>query len=369
MLSVLDRLLNDDHPKWWPLHHEWQKTHAALVESRATQGGSDELQIVDLRPLFRQIREVGRSGTFRALNDSETAWETVKPWMSGLTWQEGYAEEERSWDAARALWHRVSARADFTHFQNSGKDLLRGICVSLEKESGSVTPLVMYPLSGEFTDFLLAGSLLNQIVNVIMRRTTPIFEGSIRRDLVPSHILRRVVQPFSNELRALTYACLRRCNEPLDEWHRATMLAHLLDPQLALFAIKHQFWHPAPEPGLTDRERQVHTAVGARAITERNALKAKQDFRQRAGAISHQQKRGPKAGSHNTLSADARALDNYLLDRLRHGVSAQMMAIDAEARRLYRRYKRDHSAELNERIVLDRLRRYPESPKMGATGS
>jgi hypothetical protein len=309
-----------------------------------------------LKPELRKWREAGRGVTEMPAMSASGEWTTVEPWYGGLTFDQAVDEEERSWTAAELLWDRFAAHPAFGPHRQAGKLLFRELREAFAETCGG-TPPGWAPLErADRYNVMLGASLLRQVVNFVMGRNHPVFDHPTGGKLTPDLVVVEVVGPFRQQLQTLSMDCLNDLGEPRDEWHQAAALAYLLEPDLALFAVQYQYWHPPPGPGQGDKERQVHTAVGAQAQTERNATKAKLDFRRRSGAVSHRRRPGPKAGSHNQTNPLADTLDAYLLAQKQKHVSNQGIAQDAEAWRLYRQFKDDYFAELTERTVAARLR-------------
>lgn len=264
-------------------------------------------------------------------------------------------EEDRAWDMAEALWVRIGSHPAHSGCTRRGDDFFGAI--------GQRCAAQTHPLAWGRTrvsDLLVTLGLCNHVrmaVDVVMNRTHPLFTGQQVHRVVPSPEMRQVVGPSAPGLRALALDCLRRAGEPLDEWHQACALAHLLAPELALGAVSFPFWHPPPPAGQGDRERQVATAVGSVDRTEKAAVVAKRDFQRRAGVVTVGKKRGPKPGSSPRKSDARRRFERYVVSRSVAGVSPSFIASDARAAGLYQASRPNGHVELTVGIVRSILRR------------
>lgn len=301
-----------------------------------------------------RIRELGDRPDVPVWSPSRQDLVSVPAWMGGLTFRRACEEEDTAWDMAEALWTRLREHPGHATCLAAGSALYDRIRGRLRDSSVSLglPPLVWRQSPVEDFDLTVgAGNHLRMAVDTVMHRFHPVFGGNKIGRVMPDRELQSAVEPDSAALKEAALNCLRAADEPLDEWRQAVVIAHLLAPELALFAVSQLFWHPPPPPGQTDKERQHATAIGSPDKTERAGVQAKRDFQRRAGFQGHGRKRGPKPGAVRHRSQERVQFEEYVLRRLALGVKSIAVASDAEARRLYRLNKNDPLAKLTEGIV------------------
>jgi hypothetical protein len=66
---------------------------------------------------------------------------------------------------------------------------------------------------------------------------------------------------------------------------------------------------------------------------------------------------GPRPGSRHRIPPTQKDFDDYVRKRANAGVSTQMLASDAEANRLYRRWRGDMAASLSDKTVRRAIER------------
>ena len=313
-----------------------------------------------MRALLIGIRALGDRADLPFWSPSDQTFVSVPLWNGRLSFKRACEEEDSAWDMAEALWARQGDHSGHERCEAVGAELHHAVRLRLRDPStrGSQPPLVWRRSPVADTELTIAaGHHLRMAVDTIMQRVHPVFvDGKIKR-IVPDPELRSAVEPYAGKLIEAAMVCLRAADEPLDEWRQAVVVAHLLAPELALFAVSFLFWHPPPPPGQTDRERQHATAVGSPDKSERAGVQAKRDFQRRAGFHGQGRKRGPKSGSVRRKSPPRERFEQYVLSRLGLGLKSIAVSRDAEARRLYRAVRNDLNADLTEGIVRGVRRR------------
>jgi hypothetical protein len=159
--------------------------------------------------------------------------------------------------------------------------------------------------------------------------------------------------------RDLSRAIVRTVGLEPDFWRSAAALAYLFSPEMAPDLLFLPYWMGSPETPRNPVTAQAGTALGVPDRTERVAYKAKVDWRRNWGSTAVRGTPGPRTGSHQTPTVQRLALEQYLLARSRTGVSAQILAEDAEANRLYRATRKDDPlASLDAQAVRRVLRQH-----------
>ena len=307
-----------------------------------------------LRALLIGLRGLGDRADLPFWSPTQQTFVTVPLWNGGLSFQRACEEEDTAWDLAETLWKRLGDHSGHQLCEAVGTEFHDAIRLRLRDPStrGSKPPLVWRRSPVADTELTFAaGHHLKMAVDTVMQRVHPVFVDGKTKRLVPDPELRSAVEPYAAKLIGAAMVCLRVAGEPLDEWRQAVVVAHLLAPELALFAVSFLFWHPPPPPGQTDQERQHATAIGSPDKSERAGVQAKRDFQRLAGFKGQGRKRGPKPGSVPRQSPAREQFDKYVLSRLALSIKSLAISRDAEARRLYRLARNDRNANLTDAIV------------------
>jgi hypothetical protein len=283
--------------------------------------------------------------------------ESVNAWAGGASFEDAISEEERAWAIARLLWNRLENARSYQARRRIAQAVLSHIDEHLQLEQQPLPPILGLMMSCDVADLLRCGQMLRAMVDVVMKRTNIAFTNGRVQKISATAQIRSAVEPHAAALRQLAAGLLAEAGEPLDDWHQASTVGHLLSPHMGLFTVSNLYWLPPPPPGQSSRERQYAAAVGATDKTERLGLRAKRDLQLRAGASLRHAKPGPKRGSHHRSSPEQQQFDAYLLDRARAGFSPAVLSQDGEVQRLYRAWKRDHAAVVDERVVRHHLRK------------
>jgi len=200
--------------------------------------------------------------------------------------------------------------------------------------------------------------LFRQILDALLERAYAVQRGDGQlAQMGPNLLYRSSLRDLQDGASALGIEAVRAAVQPLDSWRVAAAGAHLINPVLAPATLVLPFWFPVPELPQRESERAAVTVTGATdpiyaAAREAERLREETDQLPRVG-----RKRGPKPGSKHRESLEERQLLDYLAARNEKGVSSQMLAEDAEAQRLYRRFKGDSGARLNSRVAEAWLRK------------
>lgn len=310
---------------------------------------------------LRDIREHARNRpgvmALRTLPSGEDVWEAIVPWDAGLSFDEACRQEDICWDRARSLWARFQKHVRYAERMDAGNAFCQAIGDAIVR-SGNPPLFLTFSYYNDLDLTLAAGVQLRQVIDAVYRRHGLYLRGKQFGRVLPQKYVRDAVTPLAIGLRGLAQGALRDMDEPLDEWHQATMLSWLLQPALAEMGVSAQFWHAAPGEGQTDRERQVHIAVGSNDVTQRHATRARRAYERAYGITGYRGTPGPASGSHRKPNPSRAAFERLLLEKQSQGLSAQTIAELQAAQNRYQDWKGDHAAHLTERIVRHHLREF-----------
>lgn len=281
---------------------------------------------------------------------------TVQFWAGGLTAADRKRQTAIAERLAEAFWQSMRQHPDYQSWRDQGNQELEWIC----RQARTLPPPAnLAALYGVVHSHNIARQTRLVLRDVFFLVCNYLLLVSIdgRMHAVGPH--QRAITLFSPRVEHLwnwSKDVVENVGYVPDGWHQMAALAHLIAPAEAKQLVVFPFWlgdQEVPGHGVT---RQAATAIGVPDATEDAAKRYKQEWRKLWSRPPVHAKTGPKTGSTRQPPAERQALERYLLERKRAGVSPMVLAGDAEAQRLYRA-ARDHAAELNEHIIRDILRR------------
>lgn len=284
------------------------------------------------------------------------ATRTVRPWMAGASVEQLRLADAEARRRGAGILSAVTAHPNWRDWRDWGLIELGHITVKASRPPAPFAEMVRYPLDdADWTDCWrgVLSLLLNRVFGT--RVTYVAGEELVSRETGPA--LNWLIAGREQIWIRQASEVLAVLGEPRDRWHQRAVLAALVAPQIALGLLGLPFWLQSAGPGADPRLRVAGTATGAADITERLGYRAKRDWHRRAGFEGRPAKPGPKVGTERQPTPAQRAFDAYVGARRTAGVSPQALADDAEAARLYRKWKNDQGASLNEAIVRAALRR------------
>lgn len=163
-----------------------------------------------------------------------------------------------------------------------------------------------------------------------------------------------------HQIRADIRSCLSRVGVPPHLWAEVLVFGLLVHPYGMAWILSPFLLGVASTP----LERGIEFALGTPDSVYRTANKFHRAFLAAHGYRRERDHPGPKPGKPRPQSKDRLRFENYVWERWQAGVSAQFIAQDAEAQRLYRRTRKDQQAALSEQTVRRVIRKAPQGPNL-----
>ena len=278
----------------------------------------------------------------------------VEPWLGGATPAQLARQAAEGDEMAQRLFARMESHDESAEWDSWGDEQFAWIrfrCLQLQE-------LVSFAVDA--TDRRTAGIprvrqvLRDVIADAFQIRVVAEVDGTMM-SLGAHYLVHQATETRHGEWRAKARTVLQQLGMPYDRWHAHVALAHLLAPGMARYVIAMPFWLQPADPAHSVVSVLQGTPVGSPDGTNRVANKAKHAWETRLGGKRVGRRPGPRRGSKNATAKRA-ALDQYLRMRANQGVSAQILATDAEARRLYRMERSgDPAANLTASNISRRL--------------
>ena len=207
-----------------------------------------------------------------------------------------------------------------------------------------------------------AGAAVRKLLDALYGRTYRVRRatGQMGRATWNAEVL-TALGTLADAARNLALEAVNEANLPRDTWHRQTVLSILLLPSAYRHALVLPFWLSREDEHATEEDRQVHTARSVREATERAANKVRRDYVTERGVEIPRRTPGPRPGTQNQQSAARRAIERHIIERNQAGASAEVIAHDAEAQRLYGDARGDRNAALSGQTVRRILRNHKGS--------
>lgn len=281
----------------------------------------------------------------------------VPIWTGGLTPEALVAQCKFGDDIAVHLFRRALRSPSFTEYADWGRkefELLAHRARSCPPPYLALAfPERQTELFTRHQHFALRGLLghafgIRNLVVGTDARPVPTGDDGTARELCGDRVA---------EWRRHVVELLRTLDAPEDTWHQHSLLAFLLSPGFAREILNLPFWLNPEVDGQPPITRQAATAMGSVDEVERAAVRVKSRWQRDHGFQPPRKRPGPRPGKPRRPNPRREAFDRYVTGRRASGVSPQGIATDAEALRLYRAFRGDHAASLNERIVQAVLRR------------
>lgn len=243
-------------------------------------------------------------------------------WRAGITKKQLWSEAQYTEQRALRFYRRLHQRLAWAPAEIWGERLFLQLVERARNEDWFISALALWPAAEKDT-LACAAYAYARVIDVICERRYVMHDGDELASIAPPERLRKLLGDDARKCRNAAMNTLRRLGEPVDHWHCETVVARMLCPRLALFAIGMPFWLSEPPPGQTALERQAATAVGSRDITERLAVTMKKDAQRYLGHQTDGERPGPKRGSRKTKSSGRQQLEDYVVARNRFGVTAR----------------------------------------------
>lgn len=273
-------------------------------------------------------------------------------WRGGLSteqmWREALVTEERASDVYDRL-SQLPLRWELAHFR--GEKVFFHFLEAMPESAGALTDLRRWFHTG-IDSLARASYSFTRLIDAVCERRYAVLEQGQLVAVHPPAVFSAMVRPSQKTLHDTARELLEAANEPLDDWHREIVIAHLLCPRLALFAIGQPWWLTAPLPGETDLERQAATAVGSVMRVEQHAVRMKLESQKVLGKTARRAKSGPKATTTRRTNPRQEDFERAVMSKRHQGVSAHYVAQNAEIQRLYRQWKgEDHTSPATEATI------------------
>jgi len=181
---------------------------------------------------------------------------------------------------------------------------------------------------------------------------SPVPHARIERDLGFTKKLVNIAPKIHGSLRT----CLEDIGCNPDHWLEMVLFGLLLHPE-GMVWVRHPL-NIAPSHGGTPLERGIEIAIGVPDTTYRSANKVHRAYLRAWGGAREPERPGPKPGQAQKPNLQRESFEAYIIDRTSKGLSPLAITADAEANRLYRLARDDHSVDLNEQVVRRVLRKH-----------
>src|SRR5687768_14465593 len=111
----------------------------------------------------------------RTIDNIET-YDVVRPWDSGLSFDEQCAQEDLAMDEAERVWEVIGSHPDAENIRSAGMSYMRNLASKIEAD-GYPAVFQRYPAHYDSDIELIAGVQFKQVIDIVFNRTYPFFEG------------------------------------------------------------------------------------------------------------------------------------------------------------------------------------------------